>query len=38
MANNGLNKLVYRIDDDTIRVVAFWDTRMEPEEQAARVE
>ena len=35
---NGLNKLVYRIDDDTIRVVAFWDTRMEPEEQAARVE
>ena len=34
---NGLNKMVYRIDDDTIRIVAFWDTRMEPEEQAARV-
>lgn len=30
---NGLNKLVYRIDDDTIRVVAFWDTRQEPNEQ-----
>lgn len=35
---NGLNKLVYRIDDDTIHIVAFWDTRMEPEEQAANVE
>ena len=34
---NGLNKMVYRIDDDTIRIVAFWDTRIEPEEQAARV-
>ena len=34
---NGLNKLVYRIDDDTIHIVAFWDTRMEPEEQAANV-
>ncbi len=35
---NGLNKLVYRVDDDTIHIVAFWDTRMEPEEQAAKVE
>ena len=35
---NGLNKLVYRIDDNTIHVVAFWDTRMEPEKQATRVE
>ena len=34
---NGLNKMVYRIDDDTIHIVAFWDTRMEPEEQAAKV-
>lgn len=34
---NGLNKLVYRIDDDTIRIVAFWDTRMQPEEQATKV-
>ena len=34
---NGLNKLVYRIDDDIIYVVAFWDTRMEPEAQAAQV-
>ena len=34
---NGLNKIVYRIEDDTIHIVAFWDTRMEPEEQAAKV-
>jgi len=31
---NGLNKLVYRVDEDTIHIVAFWDTRMEPETQA----
>ena len=31
---NGLNKLVYFIDEDIIHIVAFWDTRMEPEEQA----
>jgi plasmid stabilization system protein ParE len=31
---NGLNKLVYRVDDDIIHIVGFWDTRMEPEEQA----
>ena len=30
---NGLNKMVYRIDDDVINIVAFWDTRMEPNEQ-----
>jgi len=30
---NGLNKIVYRIDDDVIYIVAFWDTRMEPNEQ-----
>ena len=34
---NGLNKMVYRVDDDVIYIVVFWDARMEPEEQAARV-
>lgn len=34
---NNLNKIIYRIDDDTIHIVAFWDTRMEPEEQARQV-
>ena len=34
---NSLNKIVYRTSADTIYIVAFWDTRMEPEEQAARV-
>lgn len=34
---NNLNKMVYREEDDTIYIVAFWDTRMEPELQAARV-
>lgn len=34
---NGLNKLVYYIEDDTIYISAFWDTRTEPNEQAARV-
>lgn len=29
--------MVYREEDDTIYIVAFWDTRMEPEQQAARV-
>ena len=33
---NRLNKMVYDIEDDTVHVAAFWDTRMEPEEQAAR--
>ena len=27
---NGLNKLVYRVDDDVIHIVDFWDTRREP--------
>ena len=27
---NGLNKLVYHIDGDTIYIVDFWDTRREP--------
>ncbi len=34
---NGLNKMVYRVDGDTIYIVAFWDVRMEPENQAAQV-
>ena len=34
---NSLNKLVYRVDDDAIHIVAFWDTRTEPNEQAAKV-
>ena len=34
---NGLSKLVYRIADDTIFIVGFWDTRMEPSEQAVKV-
>lgn len=33
---NGLNKLVYRIDDDTIYIAAFWDTRKEPTDEAAQ--
>lgn len=33
---NGLNKLVYFVKDDTIHIVGFWDTRMEPEEQAEK--
>ncbi len=35
---NGLSKLVYRVDGESIYVVAFWDTRQEPEAQAAQIE
>ena len=31
------NKIVYRIVDDHIEVVAFWDTRREPKKQAEQV-
>lgn len=34
---NGLSKLVYRVDDDTIHIVGFWDTRMDDEDQATSV-
>lgn len=34
---NGLNKMVYYIEDDTLHIAALWDTCMEPEEQAAGV-
>ena len=36
VANNH-NKIVYRIVDDHIEVVAFWDTRREPKKQAEQV-
>lgn len=35
---NGLSKMVYRIDDDAIRIVGFWDCRQEPQNQAAQSE
>ena len=35
---NGLNKMVYRIDDDIIYIVDFWDTRREPKNQARQTE
>ena len=35
---NGLDKLVYRIDDDIIYIVDFWDTRREPVNQASQTE
>ena len=33
---NGLNKLVYRVDGDTMHIVGFWDTRKEPTDEAAQ--
>ena len=27
---NGLNKMVYYVEDDTVHIAAFWDTRREP--------
>ena len=34
---NRLNKLVYRVDGDTIYIVGFWDTRMDDEDQATKL-
>ena len=34
---HGLSKMVYYIDGDTIYIAAFWDTRREPNAQAAQV-
>ena len=34
---NRLNKAVYWVHDDTIEIVAFWDTRREPEMLAKEV-
>ena len=33
----GQSKMVYYVKDDTIRIAAFWDTRQEPEAQAAKL-
>ena len=33
---NGLNKMVYRIEDDTIYIVDFWDVRQDPSTLAER--
>ena len=35
---NGLSKMVYYIDGDSVRIAAFWDTRREPKRQAAQTE
>lgn len=34
---NSLNKMVYRIADDTIHIADFWDTRREPKKQAQQL-
>ena len=34
---NGLNKLVYFTEGDILYIAGFWDTRMEPEDQATQV-
>ena len=34
---NRLNKIVYRIDDDVIYIVAFWDVRRDPDSLASEV-
>lgn len=34
---NHLNKIVYYINGDTIRITAFWDTRREPKAQTAKL-
>lgn len=31
---NGLNKMVYYVKGDTLRIAALWDTRREPKNQA----
>ena len=35
---NGLSKMVYYIDDEFVRIAAFWDTRREPQSQAELTE
>ena len=34
---NGLSKMVYFVENDTIYIAAFWDTRMEPQAQASKI-
>ena len=35
---NGLSKMVYNVQGNTIRISAFWDTRREPKQQADQIE
>ena len=35
---NGLNKMVYYVEDDIVHIAAFWDTRREPTNQATQTE
>ena len=35
---NGLNKMVYYIEGDIIRIAGFWDTRQEAENKAEQTE
>lgn len=35
---NGLNKMVYYVKGDTVRIADFWDTRREPKNQARQTE
>ena len=32
---NSLNKIVYYIEDDTLHIAVFWDTRREPKTHAS---
>ena len=32
-----LNKIVYFVKDDTVFILAFWDTRREPKNQASQM-
>ena len=34
---NGLSKMVYFIEGETLHIVAFWDTQREPKKQAEQV-
>lgn len=34
---NKLNKIIYYVNDDTIEIVDFWDTRMDPLQLSNRV-
>ena len=34
----GRSKMVYRIDEECIHIVGFWDCRQDPEDQASWVE
>lgn len=35
---NGLNKMVYYVEGNTLHIAGFWDTRCESEQQAAKVQ